>query len=42
MNEQVMKNAFADNYQRLVEIKKLCDPNNLFRYNYNINPQRII
>ena len=32
-------NAFQENYDRLVEIKKAYDPTNRFRYNHNIKPE---
>lgn len=38
LSEMVTKNAFADNYQRLLEIKRKYDPANMFRFNHNINP----
>ena len=33
-----VKNAYGKNYNRLVEIKKKYDPNNLLRHNQNIKP----
>ena len=33
-----VKDAYGDNYARLVEIKKKYDPTNFFRLNLNINP----
>ncbi|MCC6457476.1 MAG: FAD-binding oxidoreductase [Caldilineaceae bacterium] len=34
--DELMKAAFAEQYQRLVELKKQYDPTNLFRLNQNI------
>lgn len=36
VDDQVTKNAFAENYSRLQEIKKKYDPDNVFRFNHNI------
>jgi hypothetical protein len=33
-----IREAYGPNYERLVEIKKRYDPNNLFRFNHNIAP----
>lgn len=33
-----IKNAYGKNYDRLVAVKKKCDPENLFRMNQNIKP----
>lgn len=33
-----IKNAYGENYDRLVEVKKKWDPENLFRMNQNIQP----
>ncbi len=33
-----VKNAYGQNYSKLVEIKKKYDPNNLLRHNQNIKP----
>ncbi|WP_404315537.1 BBE domain-containing protein [Bacillus lumedeiriae] len=38
-SESVTTNAFQQNYDRLVEVKKAYDPNNRFRHNYNISPE---
>jgi FAD/FMN-containing dehydrogenase len=38
-NNQITKNTYADNYVRLLSIKKQYDPTNFFRENHNINPQ---
>lgn len=38
-NNQITKNTYADNYVRLLSIKKQYDPTNFFRKNHNINPQ---
>jgi FAD/FMN-containing dehydrogenase len=37
-NEVATKNAFQENYARLVEIKEKYDPENLFQHNHNIKP----
>lgn len=37
--EERVKAAYGDNYDRLVEIKKKYDPNNLFNNNFNIRPE---
>ncbi|MEM9216521.1 MAG: BBE domain-containing protein [Cyanobacteria bacterium P01_F01_bin.150] len=34
----MVKTAFGNNFQRLVEIKKTYDPDNFFRLNQNIKP----
>jgi len=36
--EERIKATYGNNYQRLVEIKRKYDPNNLFRVNQNIKP----
>jgi FAD/FMN-containing dehydrogenase len=33
-----IREAYGGNYDRLVQVKKRYDPNNLFRYNHNIPP----
>jgi FAD/FMN-containing dehydrogenase len=33
-----IREAYGPNYDRLVDIKKRYDPQNLFRYNHNIAP----
>jgi FAD/FMN-containing dehydrogenase len=33
-----IKATYRDNYQRLVKVKNLYDPTNLFRVNQNIKP----
>ena len=38
-NEDRVKAAFRDNYQRLAQIKAKYDPDNLFHVNQNIKPQ---
>ena len=37
--EDRIRDAYGDNYQRLVDIKTRWDPQNLFRMNKNISPQ---
>jgi FAD/FMN-containing dehydrogenase len=39
VSEDATTNAFQENYDRLVEVKKTYDPNNRFRHNHNINPE---
>lgn len=36
--QERVKNAYGENYQRLVEIKSKYDPDNFFRVNQNIRP----
>ncbi|MNI18343.1 6-hydroxy-D-nicotine oxidase [compost metagenome] len=38
-DNQITKDTYKDNYERLLAIKKLYDPTNLFRHNHNIDPQ---
>jgi FAD/FMN-containing dehydrogenase len=33
-----VRSAYGDNYERLVEIKRRWDPDNVFRGNHNIEP----
>jgi hypothetical protein len=33
-----MRDAYGENYGRLVTLKNRCDPTNLFRLNQNIEP----
>jgi len=35
-----VETAYGANYQRLSEIKRRCDPANLFRSNQNIKPSK--
>ena len=35
-----VRQAYGPNYERLVELKRRYDPDNLFRLNHNIDPQR--
>ncbi|MBB6453796.1 FAD/FMN-containing dehydrogenase [Salirhabdus euzebyi] len=37
--ESATKNTFAQNYERLLSIKRKYDPSNLFRHNHNIDPK---
>ncbi|MBL4767090.1 MAG: BBE domain-containing protein [Rhodobacteraceae bacterium] len=37
--ESLTRTSFGANYQRLVEIKTKCDPQNRFRFNQNIPPE---
>jgi len=36
--EDRVKNAYGANYNKLVDIKKKYDPNNLLKHNQNIKP----
>jgi FAD/FMN-containing dehydrogenase len=36
--EQRVREAYGENYDRLVALKKSYDPKNIFRMNQNINP----
>jgi FAD/FMN-containing dehydrogenase len=38
--EERVKATYGDNYQRLVETKNKYDPDNLFRVNQNIKPNK--
>lgn len=38
INSFAKKNTFAMNYDRLLDIKRKYDPNNIFRHNHNIDP----
>jgi FAD/FMN-containing dehydrogenase len=37
--EQLLRASYGDNYERLVAVKTLYDPTNLFRVNHNIAPR---
>ncbi len=39
-DEKMIRAAFGDNYDRLVEVKNDYDPHNLFRINHNIRPTK--
>lgn len=39
--EERIKAAYGENYDRLVEIKKKWDPDNLFRSNYNVKTEEL-
>ena len=36
--EDAVRSAFGPNYDRLVEVKRRYDPENIFRSNHNIDP----
>jgi FAD/FMN-containing dehydrogenase len=36
--EQLVRQDYGENYERLVEVKSKYDPENLFRLNANIEP----
>lgn len=36
--DQRVKEAYGEHYERLLQLKKKYDPENVFRYNQNINP----
>jgi FAD/FMN-containing dehydrogenase len=36
--ERLLRDAYGENYQRLVALKNKYDPTNLFRLNQNIKP----
>jgi FAD/FMN-containing dehydrogenase len=36
--EQRVREAFGENYERLLQLKKKYDPTNFFRMNQNVSP----
>jgi FAD/FMN-containing dehydrogenase len=38
--EDLVRSAYGDNYERLVELKTAWDPGNVFRFNQNIKPRQ--
>jgi FAD/FMN-containing dehydrogenase len=38
-NENLVRTSYAENYDRLVDVKTKYDPDNLFRMNVNIRPR---
>ena len=36
--DDAVRSAYGPNYQRLTEIKRQYDPENVFRHNHNIPP----
>ena len=36
--DQLLRDAYGENYERLVALKNKYDPTNLFRLNQNIKP----
>jgi FAD/FMN-containing dehydrogenase len=40
--EDRVKATYRDNYERLVELKRKYDPNNLFQMNQNISPVQAV
>jgi FAD/FMN-containing dehydrogenase len=40
--EERVKEAYGDNYERLLALKKRYDPENLFSMNQNLDPKSLL